>query len=74
MKPAVAPRNTEAAARAALEDRAGKRISDEEWEATKHDILDLFRLLKNSHRDIAPNTEKPQNRTVLSLAITDRSG
>lgn len=73
MKLALAPRDLEAAARTVLEDRAGKRLTDEEWETTKHDLLALFRLLKNSHSDTAPNTEKPQARAVLLLAIPDPS-
>ncbi len=60
MKPATAPRDLEAAARTALDDRAGKRISDEEWETAKHDLLALFRLLQTRNTPIAPNTEKSQ--------------
>jgi hypothetical protein len=73
LRPATIPRDLEAPARAALEARAGRPLTNEEWENAKHDLLAMFRLLKTWSAPIAPNTERPA-RTVLSLAIADGSG
>lgn len=72
LRPATAPADLEAPARAALEDRAGRPLTDEEWEGAKHDFLALFRLLHAGTDPIAPNTE-PVAKRVLSLAISDGS-
>ena len=73
LRPATTPRDLEAPARAALEARAGRPLTNDEWNAAKHDLLALFRLLKTWSHPVAPNTERPPARTVLSLAITDPS-
>jgi hypothetical protein len=67
------PDAIEARARAAMEERTGHPLTDTDWEQARHDFLALFHLLKAWSAPIAPNTESPPARTVLSLAITDPS-
>ena len=73
LRPATNPKDPEAAARAALEARAGRHLTDDEWETAKQDFLAMFRLLKTWNTTIPPNTERPATR-VLSLAIQQGSG
>jgi len=63
----------EACAREALAARRGTSLTDEEWENAKHAFLALFRLLKDRSHPVAPNTERPPAKPVLSLAIPDPS-
>jgi hypothetical protein len=79
----------EACAREALDARAGRRLTDEEWENAKNAFLALFRLLQdwnhedttavalNAMPDMIPPNATPTNHpaeTVLSLAVSEESG
>jgi hypothetical protein len=65
LRPATTPRDLEAIARAALENRAGRHLTDQEWNAAKHDLLAFFRLARDwNHEDatptpVAPNATSP---------------
>lgn len=78
--------SVEARARASLNHRTQRSLSDEEWEHAKHAFLALFRLLQDwNHEDTAavalnatpdtipPNARHPDEQ-VLSLAIQTDSG
>jgi hypothetical protein len=67
VKLALAPRDLEAAARTALEDRAGKRLTDEEWEHAKQGILALFSILKDSA------VQEPTSRRGTALNTCSRA-
>lgn len=68
------PNALEADARKALEKQARWPLTDEEWAQAKHDLLTLFHLLRGWSHPVAPSTEPPEPRPVLSLAIPVGSG
>lgn len=74
----------EACARETLSVRAGRRLTDEEWETAKHALIALFRLLKdaepeltipsNAPADTIPPNTTPPARSEVSLAIQPDTG